>query len=72
MVPGAFFDFTFKRTEGTEHQVLREDFYYRTTALISLAARYGLAARYMDDWGPPLSQQSKLRVTGCVPPSVTA
>jgi SAM-dependent methyltransferase len=72
MAPGAFFDFTFKRTEGTEHQVLREDFYYRTTTLIALAARHGLAARYMDDWGPPLSQQSKLRVTRSVPPSVSA
>jgi SAM-dependent methyltransferase len=72
MAPGAFFDFTFKLTEGTEHQVLREDFYYRTKSLIALATRHGLAARYMDDWGPPLSQQSKLRVTRCIPPSVTA
>jgi hypothetical protein len=72
LAPGAFFDFTFKLTEGTEHQVLREDFYYRTTTLIALAARHGMAARYMDDWAPPLSQQSKLRVTQCGTPSVTA
>ena len=32
-----FFDFTFDRTEGTEHQVLREDFYYRTETLLDLA-----------------------------------
>jgi SAM-dependent methyltransferase len=72
MAPGAFFDFTFKRTEGTEHQVLREDFYYRTTTLIDLAARHGLTARFMDDWGPPLSQQSKLRLTRYGTPSVAA
>ena len=30
MKPGGFFDFTFDRTEGAEHHMLREDFYYRT------------------------------------------
>ena len=45
MVPGGFFDFTFDRTEGAEHQVLREDFYYRTQTLVELAARHGLAGR---------------------------
>ena len=30
LAPGGFFDFTFDRTDGAEHQVLREDFYYRT------------------------------------------
>ena len=30
LAPGGFFDFTFDRTEGAEHHVLREDFYYRT------------------------------------------
>ena len=29
MSPDGVFDFTFCRTEGPEHQVLREDFYYR-------------------------------------------
>ena len=43
MAPGGFFDFTFDRTEGAEHQVLREDFYYRTQTLIDLAA--GTASR---------------------------
>ena len=45
MAPGGFFDFTFDRTEGAEHQVLREDFYYRTETLIDLAERHGLDAR---------------------------
>src|SRR5690349_9330643 len=30
LAPGGFFDFTFDKTDGVEHQVLREDFYYRT------------------------------------------
>ena len=34
MKPDGFFDFTFDRTEGAEHQVLREDFYYRTETLV--------------------------------------
>lgn len=63
MAPAGFFDFTFNRTERAEHQVLREDFYYRTETLTALAARYGLQARLMSDWGPPRSSQSKLRVT---------
>ncbi len=37
MAPGGFFDFTFDRTDGAEHQVLREDFYYRTRTLTDLA-----------------------------------
>ena len=39
MKPGGFFDFTFDRTEGAEHHVLREDFYYRTETLVALAGR---------------------------------
>ena len=35
MRPDGVFDFTFCRTEGPEHQVLREDFYYRTETLLS-------------------------------------
>ncbi|WP_461038166.1 class I SAM-dependent methyltransferase, partial [Streptomyces mayteni] len=38
LAPGGFFDFTFDRTEGREHQVLREDFYYRAETLTALAA----------------------------------
>jgi len=63
MAPGAFFDFTFDRTEGAEHQVLREDFYYRTETLTGLAERYGLAARFLPDWEQTGHQQSRIRVT---------
>ena len=63
MKPGAFFDFTFDRTDGAEHHVLREDFYYRTETLVALAGRYGLAGQFMTDWEELPHQQSKLRVT---------
>jgi len=63
MAPGGFFDFTFDRTEGTEHQVLREDFYYHTDTLIDLAKRYGLTAQYLADWEETGHEQSKIRVT---------
>ncbi|OLT28331.1 methyltransferase [Nocardiopsis sp. CNR-923] len=63
LAPGGFFDFTFDRTEGTEHHVLREDFYYRTGTLLSLAERHGLAARLMEDWEERPHGQSKIRVT---------
>ena len=63
LAPGGFFDFTFDRTEGHEHHVLREDFYYRTETLTSLAERHGLTARFMDDWEELPHSQSKIRVT---------
>ncbi|MCR8577536.1 class I SAM-dependent methyltransferase [Streptomyces sp. Isolate_219] len=63
LAPGGFFDFTFDRTEGVEHQVLREDFYYRTETLIRLAEQHGLTARFMDDWETRPHGQSKIRVT---------
>jgi hypothetical protein len=63
MKPGGFFDFTFDRTEGDEHQVLREDFYYRTETLVALAGRYDLTGQFMTDWEELPHQQSKLRVT---------
>ncbi len=63
MAPGGFFDFTFDRTTGEEHQVLREDFYYRTETLVALAARHGLTACFMDDWADLGHPQSKLRLT---------
>ena len=63
MVPGGFFDFTFDRTEGAEHQVLREDFYYRTQTLTDLARRHGLEACFCDDWELLPHDQSKIRVT---------
>jgi ubiquinone/menaquinone biosynthesis C-methylase UbiE len=65
MAPAAFFDFTFftfDRTEGAEHQVLREDFYYQTETLISLARQQGLDARFMSDWAETGHQQSRIRV----------
>jgi SAM-dependent methyltransferase len=63
LAPDGFFDFTFDRTDGAEHQVLREDFYYRTETLIALAAKHRLQARFMDDWEQTGHEQSKLRVT---------
>jgi SAM-dependent methyltransferase len=63
MAPDGFFDFTFDRTSGEEHQVLREDFYYRTETLVALAARHGLTARFMADWEDLGHPQSKIRVT---------
>jgi SAM-dependent methyltransferase len=63
MVPGGFFDFTFDRTEGEEHQVLREDFYYRTQTLTDLATRHGLQASFAEDWELLPHDQSKIRVT---------
>jgi 2-polyprenyl-3-methyl-5-hydroxy-6-metoxy-1,4-benzoquinol methylase len=62
LAPRGFFDFTFDRTEGTEHQVLREDFYYRTGTLTALAEKHGLNARFMDDWEKLPHGQSKIRV----------
>lgn len=63
LAPGGFFDFTFDRTEGQEHHVLREDFYYRTETLSGLAERHGLHARFMGDWERLPHGQSKLRIT---------
>ena len=63
MAPDGFFDFTFDRTDGAEHQVLREDFYYRTRTLTDLAARHGLEATFMADWETLPHDQSKIRVT---------
>ena len=63
LAPGGFFDFTFDRTEGEEHHVLREDFYYRTETLIARAERHGLAARFMPDWERLPHGQSKIRVS---------
>jgi SAM-dependent methyltransferase len=63
MTPGGFFDFTFDQTRGTEHQVLREDFYYRTETLLELARAHGLEAEYLADWEQTGHEQSKIRVT---------
>ncbi|WP_157250851.1 class I SAM-dependent methyltransferase [Nonomuraea typhae] len=58
-----WFDFTFDRTDGKEHQVLREDFYYRTETLVAMADRHGLDAVFMTDWEHLPHKQSKIRVT---------
>ncbi|MBB6172671.1 SAM-dependent methyltransferase [Nocardiopsis mwathae] len=58
-----WFDFTFDRTEGKEHHVLREDFYYRTGTLTALAEKHGLKARFMSDWERLPHGQSKIRAT---------
>jgi len=63
MTPDAIFDFTFDRTTGAEHHVLREDFYYRAKTLIDLAASHGLHAELMEDWARLGHPQSKIRVT---------
>ncbi|MFC7729217.1 class I SAM-dependent methyltransferase [Actinomadura keratinilytica] len=63
LAPGGFFDFTYNRTDGEEHHVLHEDFYYRTGTLVALAARHGLCARPMDDWERTGHRQSRLRLT---------
>jgi SAM-dependent methyltransferase len=63
MTRDAIFDFTFDRTDGTEHHVLREDFYYRPQTLIDLAASHGLDAQLMEDWDKLGHPQSKIRVT---------
>jgi SAM-dependent methyltransferase len=62
LAPHGFFDFTYNATEGREHHVLHEDFYYRTQTLIDLAARHGLEARPLRDWRE-IHAQSKLRLT---------
>ncbi|NLU67527.1 class I SAM-dependent methyltransferase [Streptomyces sp. HNM0574] len=63
MAPGGFFDFTYNRTDGPEHHVLHEDFYYRPSTLIRLAESRGLSARLMDDWDALPHKQSKIRIT---------
>ena len=63
MAAGAIFDFTFGRTDGAEHHVLREDFYYRAQTLLDLAAANGLEGELMDDWERLGHPQSKIRLT---------
>ena len=60
---GAIFDFTFYRTDDDGYQVHHEDFYYRAETLITLAAKYQLSARLMDDWLDPWDKQAKIRIT---------
>ncbi|MDS1270276.1 class I SAM-dependent methyltransferase [Lipingzhangella sp. LS1_29] len=62
LVPGGFFDFTFNRTSGAEYQVLREDYYFRTETLLSLAEELGFHAEFREDWEERPHRQSKIRV----------
>ncbi|GAB2875708.1 hypothetical protein GCM10027074_49540 [Streptomyces deserti] len=71
LAPGRFLDFTFDRTEGEEHHVLREDFYYRTQTLVELAEKHGLSSRFTDDWEELPHRQSKMRVTAMSEPAPT-
>ncbi len=61
MRPGGFFDLTFNETHDKEHQVLREDFYYRVETLLELARRYGFEAEPRRDW-PRTHKQSRIRL----------
>jgi SAM-dependent methyltransferase len=63
LAPDGFCDFTFDRTDGPEHHVLWEDFYYRTETLVDLAAGLGLEAEFMDDWERLPHKQSRIRVS---------
>ncbi|MBB4935591.1 ubiquinone/menaquinone biosynthesis C-methylase UbiE [Lipingzhangella halophila] len=69
MTSDGWFDFTYDRTEDQEHQVLREDFYYRTETLVALAEKHGLKAEFMEDWERSKHGQSKIRVTHANPAS---
>lgn len=60
MRPDGFFDFTFNETHEREHQVVREDWYYRAASLIRVAESAGFHARKLDDWHG--NKQSKLRL----------
>jgi len=62
LAPGGFFDFTVHITDGTEHHVLHEDFYYRRESVTGLAESHGFRAELMDDW-EGLHLQSKVRLT---------
>lgn len=61
--PDGFFDFTFNRTEGREHHVLNEDFYYRTETLQALGEKHGFTATFMSDWEGLPHKQSKIRLS---------
>lgn len=63
MSPGAFFDFTFHRTDGPEHDLLGWAFYYRSDTLLGLARSHGLDGQIMTDWKHLGGPQSKIRVT---------
>jgi SAM-dependent methyltransferase len=61
MAPDAFFDFTFNATDGRDHQVLREDYYYRPELLIQLAEAHGFEAELRTDWSGNAQAKMRLR-----------
>jgi SAM-dependent methyltransferase len=58
---GGVFDLSFNETEGEEHHVLREDYYYRAQTLIDAATARGFTAEHIPDWAPG-HLQSRLRL----------
>lgn len=61
MAPKGFFDFTFNATDGRQHQVLREDYYYRPEQLVELAAAHGFEAELRTDWSGNAQAKMRLR-----------
>lgn len=57
--PDGFFDFTYFSTPGDPYDRHREDYYYRTEQLVTLAEKKGYTAKLMDDWS---YSQPKLRL----------
>jgi ubiquinone/menaquinone biosynthesis C-methylase UbiE len=57
--PGGFFDFTYFAAASQPYVRHREDFYYRTDQLVSMARARGYRAEIMTDWD---YSQSKLRL----------
>lgn len=62
MAPKACFDFTYNKTDAAPHQVLREDYYYRTEQLAELAGAHGFDAEPRDDWSGNRQAKMRLRV----------
>ena len=64
--PDGLFDFTFNATQGKEHHVLHEDYYYRPENLLRAARARGFEATFMDDW-EGRHKQSKIRLRHAAP-----
>lgn len=52
----------FNAAKGGEHQVLREDYYYRPGDLTDLARRHGFTAEVRADWTANAQAKMRLRV----------
>lgn len=64
--PDGWFDLTFNATQGREHHVLHEDYYYRPASLITAAERRGFDVEVLDDWAER-HPQAKLRLRHAAP-----